>query len=300
MKTFYKICFIIAGISLGIGGLLAIIGITSGANIMSLANTRFIQNRKFGIINWNDETSDFNESLINREVSSNIESLELDIDYGEVYIKEGDEFNIKVSNYYKRNININEKNGLLSISSDNDHFRTFGVNLFGVNNWQGHKIIITLPRDFIGRNIDLTLGAGKMEAEKLVAKEISLDVGAGTADVRELIAYEEADLTVGAGAITINKIDGNNVDIDCGVGEIQINDGKIFGKNQIDCGVGSIELRLDGDINDYNYYIDSGIGNVKINDDKYSFTSSSKKINDNATSEFTIDCGVGNIDIRIR
>lgn len=295
MKSFYKVCMKVALGIIGLGIILAIIGISSGASWSSLnVGPARLHERIINIENNNNTNDIINESY------SDVKSIDIDIHYGEVSILQGDEFAIEASN-------INRKH--LKSYVDGDTWRVkdagnFKINFFGIHigdsgvDFNNGRSLITIyiPKNFNGEKINIKLGAGKINIEQLSGDEIKLDVGAGNMLVNNLKAYKEADLAVGAGEINIDNIEAKDTNFECGMGNITIN-GVLKGDSKVECGVGQISMYLDGEEEDYNYYIDSGVGNVIINKDEYSFTSSTKKVNDNAKGDFDINCGVGNVTI---
>ncbi|ROR27189.1 putative adhesin [Mobilisporobacter senegalensis] len=306
MKSFYKVCAKVALGLIGIGIILTIIGITSGASWYSLNVGPFrihdrIINRDNNNNNINDNNSN-NSSDSLKETYSGVKSVDIDIHYGEVLIKKGEEFAIESKNISRNN---------LKSYMDGDTWRVedksnYNINFFGIHigndgidiNNRKSSITIFIPENFNGEKINISLGAGEIEIDEISGDEVTFDVGAGRMQVNKLVAYKEADLTVGAGKINIDNIQAEETDIECGMGNITIK-GVIAGDSNVECGVGQISMYLDGQEEDYNYYIDSGVGNVIINDDEYTFTSSTKKVNDNAEFDFNINCGVGNVTIKV-
>lgn len=292
MRAFYKLCGKLAIIMIILGIALTMIGLGNGANVNSLN----ISPIRYG----KDTDMKFNIG----EVEADIHSIDIDVEYGEISIKEGELFQILTNENNNYDIKSSEKNGTWRITSKKEGvFNIFGFAI-GRNDFFGNhkrdKITIYIPKEYQAKNISIQLGAGKMTAEQLMADRIKLDVGAGKLEADRLYAYEQADMIVGAGQIQIGTIEAKSAEIDCGVGSIVIDGGSLTGKNKIDCGVGDVKIRLTGNPDDYNYYIDSGLGSVIINEEKYSLTSSTNRVNDRASSEFDIECGVGNIQLQIK
>lgn len=304
MRAFYKLCAKLAAAMIAIGIILTLIGLMNGGNTNSLSFGP-ISNRKGWDIHRSDISSSTHSESEERviDVNSDTHSIDIDIDFGEVAIKEGDEFKVYTSRDNLSYMKSSQKNGTWTIESKRGiSFSIFGISIGnnGLSHNKKDKITIIIPKDFRAKRINIELGAGKIAVEQLRADKISLDVGAGTLLIDKLYAYESADMLVGAGEIDVDTIEASNVDIDCGVGSVKIDGGSLIGDNRIKCGVGNVDLELTGNQEDYNYYVDSGIGNVIINEEKYSFTTSTRRTNDLATSEFDIECGVGNINIQIK
>jgi len=237
------------------------------------------------------------------ETYRNVKSINIDIHYGSVIIKNGNKFKIEAFDV--------QDNELKSyIDGDTWKIKDSGANVvdlfgfrindssFGFQKNQKSEIVIYIPEKFKADDFNISLGAGTIEIDSVSGNNINFDVGAGKLQARELYSSKKANFTVGAGEIRIDYASVYDTDIEAGVGSVKL-DGVIKGDSSIDCGIGSVNLNLEGNEDYYNYYIDSGIGNVIINEDKYSFTDSTKKLSDNAKGEFDIQCGIGNVTIKV-
>ncbi len=222
------------------------------------------------------EFNNYKLSDFNQVYEENINTININVEAGEVIIKESDSFKIEASDIVENKFKSEVINNTWEIEHlQFSHFFNFLSNSFSLNS----KIIIYIPEDITMDKFTIDLGAGKGEIENLNAKDIKINVGAGSLDIDNL--YSEKS------------------NIDCGVGDININ-GIMLGYNKIDNGVGSVNLNLIGNEKDYNYRYDIGIGEVKINDTTHTKGSSGDYLNNNAINDFDIDCGVGSIKINIK
>lgn len=312
MSSFYKVCTKIALVIIGLGIILAIIGLTTGASLdsLSIGPVKLIEPYSVdtGISVDTDITTDTGINNSNRsnyssfkESYENVKSIHVDINYGTLIIKEGDNFKVEANHVENNQIKSYVKEDTLTIEDKS----VFGINIFGIRLGGSNKrfsknndIVIYIPKDFVAEEIIIEVGAGSVDADNLNGKEVSLDVGAGEFYAEQITAIESADIEVGAGKIEIDNITSLNTDISCGIGSIEM-DGIIKGDSNIECGVGEVLLNLDGNEEYYNYYVDSGIGDVIINDSKFSFSSSTQMTSDNAKADFNIECGVGRVEIRV-
>lgn len=108
--------------------------------------------------------------------------------------------------------------------------------------------------------------------------------------------FDEIDIEIGAGSLEGSGLSAKEMDLKIGAGEIALK-GDVNGDVTIECGAGNIELYLTGKEEDYNYKIQTGAGNISIDDNSYSGLATNRKINNNADNDFSIQCGVGNIEI---
>ncbi|MBB2182341.1 DUF4097 family beta strand repeat protein [Lachnospiraceae bacterium MD1] len=275
MKAFAKVWLSIALIALIFGIGIIIIAITTG--------------------NFDDiPTFSINESY------DNISSIDLDIEFGEINIMEGDTFSIKASNLPYDDFESYVSDGTWFIKDNAENkLRLFNgrFSLRGLVHWDDFTpdITITVPRNYTVEECKLSVGAGMLTVGAINAKRGELQVDAGELIVDELVISEKTRFNIGTGHMNIKHLDAKDVSIDCGVGSVEIN-GAIYGDNYINCNVGNVKLELDGEEEDYSYDIDAGIGSIRIDGDQYH--SIGKRIsNNNADNNIELECGIGNIEI---
>lgn len=281
MKTFLKVWLSIGLIAIGFGIIILIIAAGTGG------------------LRQHGNTYDINESY------DNVESIDMEIGYGKVTIKEGDQFSINATNLVDNQMESYVDNGTWTIrENEGNQIDLFGtdINLGNVFYWDDDivpNIIITIPRDFTAEDFEFHIGAGYATADSIQAKTGSFTVGAGEFDINQLMISEESVYTVGTGQMTLSGMDAKNISVDCGVGDVMI-EGTIVGDNKIKCGIGKVELNLTGDEDSYSYQVSSGIGNVSINDKTYHEISNEIISNNNAENNLSLDCGIGNISVEFQ
>lgn len=225
--------------------------------------------------------SNKNIELINKEISSNITSLDIEVGAVDLVIKKGNSFKIETDNKY---IKVQEKNSKLSIS-ERDHITFF-------NNDQ-NNLIIYIPENYLFQNIKLEAGTGKLDIEELIVNSLELEFGAGKTIINNLIVNNYTEIDSGVGEVDI--LDGSltNLDLESGVGKFSLNS-KLIGNTKIEAGVGDINLNILGNINDYKIVTTTGIGNIKING-----STVTKTIYGNGNNNIVIEGGIGSININI-
>lgn len=110
------------------------------------------------------------------------------------------------------------------------------------------------------------------------------------------VEFKEVELNVGVGALKASDFKVKDINIDSGVGSITL-DGKITGDAEISNGVGTVKLNLEGSEDDFNYNIGGGLGSIKIGSNKFNSIDNDEHIDNNASKEMDIDCGVGTIKV---
>lgn len=126
--------------------------------------------------------------------------------------------------------------------------------------------------------------------------EMELSVGAGNINA-DTITANKLDLEAGAGSITIHSGNVYELNIDCAAGSVEYN-GTVEQELEADCQAGSIELYLAGCKEDFNYKLEVSMGNIEIDGETYrSFETEKHFNNEGAVKKAELECEVGNIQI---
>ena len=186
-----------------------------------------------------------------------IDDIDIDISYSNLIIKQGESFIIETNN---KNIKLENKNNEIEIKEEK-----ISVSI----NVKDSNLIITLPKDQIFNDFELTTGAGTIEIEDLTTKELSLKQGAGKIEIKKIKVLDEAKIRGGAGSLIFDNADFYNLDLTIGVGKCDLS--AIFkGSNKINAGVGDLNINLFNSLDDYKIKISKGIGNILVNNEKIS------------------------------
>ncbi len=283
MKTFTKIWLGIAFVALGFGIILVIIVVASGGTIVDLPTVSYQENY------------------------TGITDVDMDIEYAEVQVIQGDGFSIDAEDIPENSLESYVENGTWIVRQNSDNeFNIFGgrVHLGDIRGWRWWnydepKITITMPADFTANSFKFCIGAGDVMIEQVLASKADFEVSAGRLVIEDASISDESNYIVGAGTIQLKELQANDISIDCGVGGVFI-EGTITGNNDITCGVGDVELNLSGEEDDYSYDIESGVGTINIADHHYKAISDTKINNDGTIGNFKLDCSVGNITVDFR
>ncbi len=194
-------------------------------------------------------------------------------------------------------------------------------------------VIVTLPEaDY--QNLVISLGlADQSEIADITCKTMEIDAGVGTMTLRDVTIGKEFNMDGGTGDLLLQNItlDGNSdidlgvgelvaeyvkakktceidlgtgdcefrdcqfdgLDLDCGVGDVMLLRTTLKGDAKFMQGTGDIELELMGNPDLYSIRTESGMGDVTIDGVKIGALR-----NDDAKYEITVECGVGDVDIR--
>lgn len=213
---------------------------------------------------------------------NNIESFKIDISNDDIEIKEGEKFEVKTNDH---DVKFYHENSKVKIKTD----KTFSWHL---SNSSRGTIIIYLPNEFNISELDLNLGAGKIDIDKIFVETLLMDLGAGTMTAKEINVYEKATINGGAGNINIYSGTINNLNLKLGAGNASI-ESDLTGSNTLTTGVGKLNLGLSQSKDNYKFDISKGLGNIILND----FDVSEDILIGDGETKIKISGAVGNIII---
>lgn len=323
MKKWIKATIIAAVVLVLIGGIMTIICLTLGARWddasvrIRIPGTGHYQHESADLPDRDTELSDGDGKVWTPD-SGKIRSLELSVDMGEMYVQEGDEYRVEVQNP-RDTMRCEVRNGVLIVDEEEGfHFFSLGSLELGVNGIRAELpiITVTVPEGTVFERLEVSVGAGIIEAESLEAESAQIDVDAGSfvcgdlrvngkcqfdvdagsAEVDGGCCGKNLDLDVDAGGLTLLNFDSAAVTMDVDAGSIEYS-GTIRGSWTADCDVGSITMELDAAEKDYNYAVDSDMGSVQIGSREFSGMSASQDIRNGAEYTAKIDCDMGSVEV---
>lgn len=213
---------------------------------------------------------------------NNIESFKIDISNDNIEIKEGEKFEVKTND---PDVKFYHENSKVKIKTD----KTFSWHL---SNSSRGTIIIYLPNESNISELDLNLGAGKIDIDKIFVETLLMDLGAGTMTAKEINVYEKATINGGAGNINIYSGTINNLNLKLGAGNASI-ESDLTGSNTLTTGVGKLNLGLSRSKDNYKFDISKGLGNIILND----FDVSEDILIGDGETKIKISGAIGNIII---
>lgn len=276
MKTFTKICLSIALISIAIG--------------MGLLFFTVVRRPPSSYVSAN-----FSEDNV-----SDVIGLDIQMDYGEITITEGEKFSIEARKLHdKKDLSAYVSDGVWVIRQDSsESVDFFGFNVpisVGYEKYNTPEIKITVPRGFHSEFMKISLDAGVIKANNLSTDTGSFSVDAGSLEINGLVVEGKSNYKVSAGQIKLEKVDVRDITVECDVGYVYM-DGIIAGENKIYCNVGSTKLELEDFKDNYSFDIESGLGSVIINEEHY-HNKSIRNIDSKYKGSFLLNVDVGNITL---
>lgn len=198
-----------------------------------------------------------------------------------VNIKTGDNFKIVAQNV-KNKFSANLVDEILKIE---EHKSSWFDNDFKGN------ITIYVPVNYELDNLDIEVGAGKINIENILADKFDIEQGAGTINILNS-KFNKTDIDGGAGKMEIYSSVLNDLKLDAGVGQVDII-GSITGNSNIECGVGSMNIRLSENKNDYKIVAKKGLGSISID----GVEQKSDVIYGTGINNIKLEGGVGSISV---
>lgn len=213
------------------------------------------------------------------DITSDIHSLEVEINAAEFTIVEGDKFSAE-SNL--KNLSVTEENGVLRIV---DKTKISG-------NYANATLKLCIPKNTTFEKADIKTGASKLNADYFSANTLKLKTGAGRVAFDYLEVLTDISVKGGAGEIVVKDGSLNNLALDLGVGKLELTS-KLLGNSNLKFGVGQSDITLLGGKDDYKFNVENGVGNITIDGASSAFYANSG----NGENKVNIKGGVGTTNI---
>ena len=213
------------------------------------------------------------------EITSDIHSLNIQINAADFKIEHGDKFSVESNLKY---LSVSEKDGVLTITDEAK----------SSSNYSNAVLTLYIPNGIVFDDVDITTGAAKLTADALSTSSLELTLGAGDVRFESLNASSNADIKGGAGQITIVSGTLNDLSLEVGMGELNLT-AAVLGDSNLMFGVGESNLTLIGNKDDYKVDVEKGLGSISVDGKNVSDFGSSG----NGQSYIHIEGGVGTVDI---
>lgn len=213
------------------------------------------------------------------EITSDIHSLDIQINAADFTIEQGDKFSVE-SNL--KNLSVSEEDGVLKVVDKTKYDVIYN----------GAMLKLCIPNDIVFEDANIKTEAGKLTAKSLFANTMELKTGAGKIELDCLKVLTDIDIKGDAGEIIINSGTLNNLSLNLGVGELDMT-AALLGESNLKFGVGESKLTLIGSKDDYKFDIKNNIGKITVDNKAVSDFDS----NGNAQSFVKIKGGIGSTNI---
>lgn len=216
-------------------------------------------------------------------LDSNINTLEIDVNYTNLRIKKGNSLYVETNN---TKIKCKQNNEKLEIKEEKHNWFFNNDDL---------DLTIYIPETINFRKVEINSGAGEINIERLYTEELEFELGAGKTSIENLIISRRCNINGGAGKVDVLSGLINNLDLDMGVGEVNISS-ILTGRNDIDAGVGNLNIDLLNGKENYTIRVNKGIGNVKVDGNSLS----NGTVLGSGANYMEVDGGIGNIKIEFK
>ena len=143
------------------------------------------------------------------EITSDIHSLDIQINAADFKIKHGDEFSVESNLKY---LSVSEKDGVLTITDEAK----------SSSNYSNAVLTLYVPNGILFDDVDITTGAAKLTVDSLSTSSLELKLGAGDVLFESLYVSSSADIEGGTGQITIASGILNDLSLELGMGELNL------------------------------------------------------------------------------
>lgn len=271
MKKSKKILCGIACICILIGAIMMGAGLAMGGSI----NNGFrIRGDIFHLSSWR---YDANEGRAIGEVSLDVDefdSIDLDVDYGDIEIKRGNDFEVLIENVPEDEYTVHQDSGTLKIKQKNSNVFNFGFNSLDYD----YRYTIIVPRDM--NVIKVNSAMGDIDMSNVNAEEIEVYQSMGAVDLQDVNVSDKLLIEQSMGEIDF-----------IGVCE---------GSADFSNSMGDTDIEILADEADYQYELSTSMGTLEINGKKRGDGMNATFENGNGKHRITADNSMGDISLEFR
>ncbi len=316
MNKFIKVSLIVAGVLLGIGLLLGIIGLFGAKKQIKQAVIEGVQLEE-RLKQAQEIIDNLEFDFSGKDINIQIGEAPTQLRINEEIIADASSNAIQVDAQAVKNLDlelgagtftVEEKeaaDGFIDISFDGlgtcsyevkeDTLYVEGFKGIQVGNTGANEIVVRLPKGSVYEEVEAEVGAGEMEVDGIEIRELEAEIGAGELTV-DNAKVQELTVKVGAGQIQVSDSVVQDAEVTVAMGEC-IFEGTINGNLNADCEMGNMEFALSGKEEDHNYDVSCAAGNVSIGGFEFAALAADREVDNQANSTFKVDCSMGNIVI---
>lgn len=148
-----------------------------------------------------------------------------------------------------------------------------------ISSWnsESYRAVLVLPKGEEFHEMEINVGAGSVEADRITVNKLELGAGAGS-------------INIGLGSVRELKIDSQ-------AGSV-IYTGKVERELEVDCQAGNAEVYVSGTQEDFDYDLRVSMGSIEIDGRNYSGLDKEKALtNEDSWKKADLDCEVGSIGL---
>lgn len=217
-----------------------------------------------------------------------VEELDLEIGGSMVEIKDSEDEYVYIESSNAGKTQVYVEDGVLYVRS----LRPSNL----MNEIKNSTITLYLPQNCQLSEMKISLGAGLLKLKGMNVESMAAQIGAGQLLLEDL-SLEQIAVSLGAGEVKAENVTMGSFSAEIGAGNLELN-GIINGDTQISCSMGNVSMKLQGQETDFDYELNCVAGNMEIGDDEFSGASVERNIDNGATKNMTIECTMGNVEVK--
>ncbi len=279
MSKFFKVFGILTGALLVVGAILIGIGFATGASR---------QAKIFNFFNLNYGDSEL--YTLDYTVLDSFDTIDIDMNYGSVEIKEGKDFAIEY-NLYSDDVSYSVKNNKLTFR-ENKKNEWFNFDFSWLGSHKDSSVTIYIPENNSDKiNISkLKADMGKVTIDGVTLGEANVIVNMGDTNFKD-VTVESLDVDADMGKVTFTGKAANYINVNANMGDINIT-GYLDCNMDIDCDMGNVEVTSYYSIDSYDYKITTDMGDKDVQNNGGDKLEGKKNVK--------IDCDMGNATFECR
>ena len=298
MKKFAKVSMITAGILFVTGAIILII-CSFFAGSMRGASTDVVSSELHSTVNgdilylWNGNSHHrFNDNYTihnghhsddTAAHASDITKLYINLNYADFTLAPSQDDYFHISS---------EGNGNYQYYTDGSAFYIDGF--YNRHTASINRFTLEVP-DIDFSEIDINFGAGAATLSTLKSDSLTMAIGAGELTI-DGVNCDNLSAEVGAGTATIKNGLTEDANFDIGMGEL-IYKGYVNEDLDAVVGMGNITLQIWDTQDKHNYDLECNMGSILLGAKEYGGLAYETEIDNDADSDYTLECGMGNITV---
>lgn len=278
---------IISCILIGLGVVMSVAGYISGGY-------KELKDRNGFVIEWNN-SGDKNQSIKIDEQLEEFNSIDLNVNCGDVEIDEGDSYRIIAEyNEEKEDLSYSVKENKLFVTQKTLADIQRNIKIFDFENDEcDYKIKVYVPKGIKLDELKLNTNVGDTKLKNLKCRQLVVANECGNVEGSNMeIDNFKGDLETCE--IKFDKFTSDGMNLNVESGEINIT-GKLSGENKINLQSGSVNLKNDLAKEDCGYDIDVDFGGCKINGNRVK--EEQKSYNKGSKNMFVIKGDSGSVQL---
>lgn len=232
-----------------------------------------------------------NDTIYQEEYSS-LNEFDIDIDLGEVIIKEGSSYSLNIDYCEKCGVKFmtTENNGKLTVRSN--YKQNWFVTL---RNNSTPVITITVPKDSIIENAKIQTSLGRVDLSSLTITKLQATSNLGQIVISNLLV-NTGTINASLGDVQISNTEANTLSMNLSMGAASFR-GIINHELEIDNSMGETTVMVQGELNDFELKLDVAMGSIEYDGNTKDGLDQKLNINSNAEKLIDVNNSMGSVKI---